>query len=195
QRAFDIMVWADDNGKPGLLLGTTEGPVASPGETVNGFTTYFFEKPVSVFGNFWIGWRQHSETFLNAGLDMNTPQVGKHYFLLSGNWEQSQAPGTVMMRPVMKGEGTTSSSDDNPLINNMFMIYPNPTNGPTTLQVSDDAPDDFIIEVLSSTGKRVLSMPRSDHPDFSSLAGGTYIVIIKTGTGRPLSLLRLIKVN
>ncbi|MCU0378456.1 MAG: T9SS type A sorting domain-containing protein [Bacteroidales bacterium] len=195
RRAFDIMVWADDNGKPGVLLGKTDGPVATPADALNGFKTYPFDKPVSVNGTFWIGWKQYSETFLNAGLDMNTPHDGKQYFLLTGNWEQSQAPGTVMMRPVMKGEGTTSSSDDNPLINNMFMIYPNPTNGPATLLVSDDAPDDFIMEVLSSTGKRVMSVPRNDHPDFSSLAGGTYLLIIKDIKGKPLSLLRLIKVN
>ncbi|MCK7541066.1 MAG: hypothetical protein MZV63_64360 [Marinilabiliales bacterium] len=86
---------------------------------------------------------------------MNTLNTGKHYFFLSGNWEQSQAPGTVMMRPVMKSAGTTTSSDDNPLENNMFMIFPNPTDGPVTLIASDDAPDDFIIEVISSTGKRL----------------------------------------
>jgi len=195
RRAFDIMVWADDNGKPGVLLGKTEGPVASPADAVNGFLTYPFDKPVSVNGIFWIGWKQYSETFLNAGLDMNTLNTGKHYFFLSGNWEQSQAPGTVMMRPVMKGSGTTTSSDDNPLSNNMFMIYPNPTDGSATLIASDDAPDDFIIEVISSTGKKVMSMPRNDHPDFSSLAGGTYFLVIKTTSGKPLSLLRLIKVN
>lgn len=195
RRAFDIMVWADDNGKPGVMLGKTDGPVASPADALNGFKTYPFDKPVSVNGTFWIGWRQYSETFLNAGLDMNTPHAGKQYFLLTGSWEQSQVPGTVMMRPVMKGDGTTTSSDDNPLANDMFIIYPNPTDGPTTLRVSDDAPDDFVIEVLSSTGKTIMSMPRNDHPDFSSLAGGTYFVIIKDGKGKPLSVLRLIKVN
>ncbi|MCK7541065.1 MAG: hypothetical protein MZV63_64355 [Marinilabiliales bacterium] len=58
RRAFDIMVWADDNGKPGVLLGKTEGPVASPADAVNGFLTYPFDKPVSVNSIFWIGWKQ-----------------------------------------------------------------------------------------------------------------------------------------
>ena len=71
---------------------------------------------------FWIGWRQDSEKFLNAGLDLNTPHAGRQYFLLSGNWQESQAPGTVMMRPVMKGSGTPTSSDNGTLINDLFHL-------------------------------------------------------------------------
>ena len=195
QRAFDIMVWADDNGRPGVLLGSTEGPVAKPGSSVNGFTSYSFDEPVSVNGNFWVGWRQLSETFLNVGLDMNTPHEGRQYFLLSSNWELSQAPGTAMIRPVMKGSGTSTSSEGNPLVNDMFTLFPNPTRGESALIASDSAPDDFIIDVISSTGKKVLSLPRSDNPDFSSLAAGSYIIIIRTREGRALSLLRIVKVN
>ncbi len=195
QRSFDIMVWADDNGKPGVLLSTTEGPVAVPGTDLNGFVTYHFDKPVSVNGPFWVGWKQLSETFLNTGLDLNTYSAGRHYYMLSGTWEPSQAPGTVMLRPVMKGEGSSTSSDESALLNDLFRIYPNPSKGQVTLMASDRAPDDFIIEVLSSTGASVMSIDRTDRPDFSSLSAGTYIIIIKTREGKPLSLMRLIRIN
>jgi hypothetical protein len=195
QRAFNIMVWADDNGHPGAVLGTTEGPVASPGSDLNGFVRYPFDKPVSVSGDFWVGWQQVSETFLNAGFDLNTPNDGRQYFMLSGTWQQSQAPGTVMIRPVMKGSGSSTSSENGTLVNNLFTIFPNPTRGQTTLTTSDSAPNDFVIDVISYAGVRVMSLDRTDHPDFSSLAAGTYIIIIKTRQGMPLSLLRLIKVN
>jgi hypothetical protein len=195
QRSFDIMVWADDNGKPGVLLGTTEGPVAMPSTDINGFVTYPFEKPVSVSGPFWVGWKQLSETFLNAGLDLNTYTAGRHYYSLSGTWEPSQAQGTVMLRPVMKGEGSSTSSDEGSLVNDLFRIYPNPSRGQVTLVASDRAPDDFIIEVLSATGASVRSLDRTDRPDFSSLSPGTYIIIIKTREGKPLSIMRLIRVK
>jgi hypothetical protein len=195
QRAFDIMVWADDNGKPGVLLGTTEGPVASPGTGLNGFRDYVFSKPVSVNGDFWIGWKQLSETFLNAGFDLNTPPAGRQYFMISGNWEASQVPGTVMIRPVMKGEGSSSSADNGSLFNNLYRIFPNPTTGQVTLQVSDNAPDDFVIDVIDYSGKKIMTLDHTHQPDFNILAAGNYLLVIRARDGKPLSLLRLIKIN
>jgi hypothetical protein len=192
---FDIMVWADDNGKPGVLLGTTDGPVAEPGADLNGFVTYLFDKPVYVNGDFWVGWKQLSDKFINTGLDLNTVITGRHYYSLSGNWEPSQVPGTVMLRPVMKGEGSSTSSDEGTLLNDLFMIYPNPSRGQVTLIASELAPADFVIDVISLTGARVMSLARTDHPDFSTLPSGTYMIIIKTREGRPLSLMRFIKIN
>ncbi len=195
QRAFEIMVWADDNGQPGVLLGSGEGPVAVPGSGVNGFMTYLFDEPVSVSEYFWIGWRQESETFLNAGLDLNTPPAGRQYYLLSGTWQPSQIEGTIMMRPVMKGTGSPSSSETGTLINDLFRLYPNPSRGEVTLLPSERAPEDFIIDVISSTGARVLSLERTDHPGLGGLAAGSYMLLIKTREGKPLSLLRVIIVK
>jgi hypothetical protein len=195
QVRFDIMVWADDNGKPGVLLGTTDGPIAEPGADLNGFVTYLFDKPVPVNGDFWVGWKQLSEVFLNTGLDLNTVTAGRHYYSMSGTWEPSLAPGTVMLRPVMRGTGSTTSSDDGTLLNDLFMIYPNPSRGQVTLIASDRAPEDFVIDAVSLTGARVMSLARTDHPDFSSLPSGTYMIIIKTREGKPLSLIRFVKIN
>lgn len=195
QRAFEIMVWADDNGQPGVLLGSSNGPVAGPGNEINGFVTYLLDKPVRVSDNFWIGWKQESETFLNAGLDLNTPPAGRQYFMISGSWQQSQIAGTIMMRPKMKGSGSPTSSDNGALINDLFRIYPNPTKGEVTLLPSDKAPDDFIIDVISSSGSRVMTFDRTERPDLGSLAAGNYMLLVKTRDGRPLSLLRVIIVK
>lgn len=195
QRGFGIMVWADDNGKPGVLLGSSDGPTALPGTGINGFVTYPFDKPVRVTDNFWIGWRQDSETFLNAGLDLNTPHAGRQYFLLSGTWQESQAPGTVMMRPVMKGSGSPTSSDNGTLINDLFTLYPNPTDGFVTIVPSEDAPADFTVDVISMSGSIIMSAPGTDRTDLSRLAPGSYLIILRDRSGRPLSLLRVLKVN
>lgn len=192
RRGFEIMVWADDNGKPGVLLGSTDGPVADPGTDLNGFVKYLFNKPVRVTEFFWVGWKQQAEVFINAGLDLNTPPAGRQYFMLSGNWQASQAPGTIMMRPVMKGSGTPTSSDGGTLINNLFRLFPNPSSGVVTLVPSDGAPDDFIIDIVSSTGALVLSLDRTERPDLGSLAPGNYMLLIRTRDRRPVSLLRVI---
>ncbi|MDX9903592.1 MAG: T9SS type A sorting domain-containing protein [Bacteroidales bacterium] len=196
QRAFDIMVWADDNGQPGAVLGSAEGSVATPGGEINGFVTYLFDRPVQVTDYFWVGWSQLSDKFLNAGLDLNTPNDGRQYFMLSGVWQASQAPGTLMMRPVMRGAGSATSSDHGTLINDLFTLFPNPTSGQVTLVPSDRAPDDFTVEVISSTGARVLLLDDSSgRYDLSRLAAGTYILLVKSREGLPLSLLRVIKLQ
>lgn len=195
QRAFDIMVWADDNGQPGAVLGTAEGAVAAPGGEINGFVTWLFDRPVQVTDYFWVGWSQLSDKFLNAGLDLNTPNDGRQYFMLSGVWQASQAPGTLMMRPVMKGTGSSTSSDNGTLINDLFTLFPNPTSGEVTLVPSDRAPDNFVVEVISTSGARVLSLDNTGRYDLSRLAAGTYILLVKTREGLPLSLLRVIKLQ
>jgi hypothetical protein len=195
QRGFEIMVWADDNGKPGVLLSSSDGPTALPGTGINGFVTYEFDKPVRVTDNFWIGWRQDSEKFLNAGLDLNTAHAGRQYFMLSGIWQESQAPGTVMMRPVMKGSGSPTSSDNGTLINDLYSIYPNPAEDYVTIVPSEDAPEDFTIDVISVSGIRIMSADRTDRTDLSRLAPGSYFIIVRDRNGRPLSLLRVLKVN
>ncbi|MHC1733262.1 MAG: T9SS type A sorting domain-containing protein [Bacteroidales bacterium] len=195
RQGFEIMVWADDNGRPGVLLGSTDSQVASQGTGINGFQTYSFEKPVRVTDAFWIGWRQETEAFLNAGLDLNTPNDGRQYFSLSGSWQQSQVPGTVMMRPVMKGSGAPTSADNGTLINELFSLYPNPTHGYVTIVPSEDAPDEYVIDVISVTGSLVMTFDRTENPDLSRLAAGSYMLLVKTSDGRPLSLLRVIKVN
>jgi hypothetical protein len=192
---FEIMVWSDDNGRPGTLIASNDGPVAAQSGEINGFITYLFDKPVRVTDNFWIGWRQDTEKFLNAGLDLNTPPAGRQYYLLSGEWQESQAPGVIMMRPVMKGSGSPTSVEHGTLVNDLFTLYPNPTDGYVTLVPSDRAPDDFMIEVISSSGSMVMSLGRTERPDLSRLAAGTWFLLVKTTEGKPLSLLRFIKVN
>jgi hypothetical protein len=192
QRAFDIMVWADDNGQPGVVLGSSQGFVAAPGGEINGFVTYLFDRPVQVTDYFWVGWSQLSDKFLNAGLDLNTPNDGRQYFMLSGVWQASQAPGTLMIRPVMRGAGSATSSDHGTLINDMFTLYPNPTSGEVTLLPSDRAPDDFTVDVISSSGARVLTLDSSGRYDLSRLSPGTYILLVKSREGLPLSILRVI---
>ncbi len=195
QIGFEIMVWADDNGQPGVLLGTSDGATADPGTELNGFKTYNFDTPVRVTDYFWVGWKQNGEVFLNAGLDMNTPPAGRQYFMLGGIWQPSLSPGTVMMRPVMKGAGSPTSSNGETLINDLFRVYPNPSSGEVTLVASDGAPDDFVIDVISSSGAVVRSLDRTDRPDLSRLPSGNYMLMIRTREGRPLSLLRIILIK
>ena len=95
----------------------------------------------------------------------------------------------------MGSGGTPTSLPAELPANNLFTIWPNPTRGLVTLRPSDEAPDDFIIDVISTSGSLVLSLVKHEMIDLSSLSSGAYILVIKSREGRPLSLLRIIKTN
>ena len=101
KRAFDIMVWDDNNGFPGNVIYSREEVMVEKGTGINGFYNYHIPQGVVVNGVFYVGWKQRSETFLNAGFDINTPHKGKQFYWLNGDWNQSQVNGSVMIRPVI----------------------------------------------------------------------------------------------
>ena len=66
--------------------------------------------------------------FLNAGYDVNTPNAGKQFYWLNGEWSQSQVPGSIMIRPVVGLPLTITSIKDIHYNNNRksLNIWPNP---------------------------------------------------------------------
>ncbi len=42
---------------------------------------------------FYVGWKQRSETFLNAGYDINTPNNGRQFYWLNGEWRTVTGTG------------------------------------------------------------------------------------------------------
>ncbi len=82
------------------------------GQKINGFYSYKIPDKVPVNNFFYVGWRQRSESFLNAGLDVNTPHAGRQFYWLNGEWQQSQVDGSVMIRPVVGDPLRITSIDD-----------------------------------------------------------------------------------
>ena len=105
---------------------------------INSFYSYNIPEGVSVNGKFYIGWRQRSETFLNAGFDINTPHSDRQLYWLNGEWLQSQMHGTVMMRPVLGDPLRITGIDDifykeKSQVN----IWPNPANDYINIENSE----------------------------------------------------------
>jgi hypothetical protein len=84
------MVWDNNNGIPGDVIYSKEEVMVEQGNQINGFYTYSIPEGVMVKDIFYVGWKQRSETFLNAGFDVNTPHGGRQFFWLNGEWMQSQ---------------------------------------------------------------------------------------------------------
>jgi hypothetical protein len=145
-------------------------------------------------GVFYIGWKQRSETFLNAGFDVNTPHQGRQFYWLNGVWLQSQKEGSIMIRPVLGAPLKTTSSDDkNPVSTKSISIWPNPASDFINLNCDDLllSPSAFIL-IIDLQGRELLNVPYSNRINISSLKAGLYTVIT-ISDGRRTGYFRLVK--
>jgi hypothetical protein len=194
KRAFDLMVWDDNNGLPGNILYTLEEVMVEQGQMINGFYTYKIPDKVPVNNIFYVGWRQRSESFLNAGLDVNTPHGGKQFYWLNGQWQQSQVAGSVMIRPVVGDALRVTSIDD--IIykdQNLIKIWPNPASETITIDAGDLLlSGGASITIIDLYGRELKKSVLSERIDISPLPAGVYIIITSLN-GKPSGYCRLIK--
>jgi len=168
--------------------------MVEPGEEINGFYTYILPDGVMVNGDFYVGWKQRSETFLNAGFDLNTPHGDKQFYWLNGEWRQSQVQGSIMIRPVVGDPLKTTSIEDNFHRNkNIFKLWPNPASEYINLDFGEIALSPSVyITFVDLHGRELMKVPYSEHIDISSLSEGIYIVVT-TINGKPAAYNRLVK--
>ncbi len=192
-RLFDLMVWDNSDGHPGNILYTLEEVMVEQGDEINGFHTYILPSAVAVNNIFYIGWRQRSETFLNAGIDINTPHNGKQYYWINGNWNLSQITGSLMIRPVVGPLLNTSVNDLPYTGKNSLHFWPNPARDFITVDPGDSRVTEFFyISIYDLQGRKLISAPCHEKIDISSLNEGLYI-ISASRNGIPVGYSRLVK--
>jgi hypothetical protein len=143
---------------------------------------------------FYVGWKQHSETFLNAGYDINTPNKGRQFYWLNGSWIQSQFNGSIMIRPVVGHKLKTTSSDDSEAIDKKsFRLWPNPASGYINLEYDDLLSlRSAFISIIDLFGREAMRVPYNERINISTLKPGVYTVIAISGNKR-IGFTRLVK--
>lgn len=193
QRYFELIVLSSVNQTPGDIIYSQEEAMVDPGESINGFITYRFDEPVIIDDEFFIGWRQVSSTYLNAGLDMNTPPGGRQYYYVNGEWFVSQVGGSLMIRPIVGKPLLTTGINDVFNEANTLNIWPNPVSD--ILHIEDNnliGRSNARINIYNSAGSIILSEQYSEAIDLSHLSGGAYILVI-TQDGKLYSRNKFIK--
>ncbi|HEX2975305.1 MAG TPA: T9SS type A sorting domain-containing protein, partial [Bacteroidales bacterium] len=198
RRAFDLMVWDDINGMPGNVIARREEVIVQQGSVINGFFRYYIPGGVAVDGDFYVGWKQRSETFFNAGYDVNTPNKGKLKYWLNGTWSNSQVTGSLMIRPVtgdLIATGINETKGDEIITkpDNRVSLWPNPSSDVIHLKISDRPyTSDAWVSVIDLSGTEQLRVPLNDQIDISALKDGLYI-LITTVNGKKIGINRLVK--
>jgi hypothetical protein len=195
KRAFDLMVWNDNNGIPGDILFTKEEVMVEQGQGINGFYTYAIPEGVVINGNFYVGWRQRSETFLNAGYDINTYHSGRQLYWINGDWRESQVEGSIMIRPVVGSPLIVTAVKDPEQLKTKFRFWPNPAGDYINIEQGDLLVQGrSVITITDMNGRELMRTQLTERVDISSLQKGMYIIVI-TNNGQPVGYNRLIKIR
>lgn len=178
-RAFDLVIWADNNNSPGDIIYSADDQTVVKGAGINDFFTYLLPDPVMVNDVFYVGWRQRTETFLNAGYDINTPHNNRQFYWLNGQWFHSQVEGSVMIRPVMgRSVKPTAVDDTYPDEKIAFRLWPNPATGYIHLESEELAVSSSAsVTIMDMYGREVLKIQYTELIDISSLKPGIYTVV------------------
>jgi hypothetical protein len=172
-----LMVWSNDNGKPGTLLAEQAIPVKREGNSV--FTEFILNPALVVADTVFIGWEQGSAGLVRVGLDTSHDSGDQIFVNANGTWVQNDlVVGSLMLRPRFgPGDIVTALPEQSA---SKVDLYPNPNPGEFYL---DGAVDE--IHLISITGQ---------HIDFSRENVGDAI-LIRTPASNGLYIVRYRSAN
>ena len=180
-RPITVVVWENDNGKPGKQLGSATTTLVNPLPAGQTFYTVPFATPVQVSGRFYVGYGQIANgQFLLYGLDLNNqPQPNSLFYTNQGNWIgfTPSTGGSLLLRAVMNNNVLATQAQQ--AANARFALYPNPTASGTIVTV--DGPAFRGATLLDVLGRPVWQQPTAEagQPRLqlpAALPAGVYLV-------------------
>jgi len=182
---YKFIVWDDNDGEPGEIIYSDDSDYSvSYTNRVNRFKRIAFKEPVAVDGVFYVGILQYDQFLLNIGMDVSKSPSGKLFYSLGGSWQQSLAPGVVMLRPFVNRSYSVDTRQHTFDKQRMPVIYPNPARDVIHIDYTPNAalgqPD---IEILDISGRTVKYVYRPGKTiNISDLNTGIYLVrLIQAG--------------
>ena len=183
---FRINVYTDNNGAPGSLMykDSLMQPKYYSNATVNTAPEYTLTTPLILSpGEYFIGFQQFVSTGITVGFDKNTDRK-EYLFYDSGNgWTQSGIYGALMLRPVFgsKISAPVGITENGFTSNNLFSVYPNPSNDQLTIRLKENKKASF--QLINTTGQILLQNELSTPVNVLNttlLPNGVYFLILNT---------------
>ena len=151
-------------------------------DSINGFYVYKLvdflgnPTPVVVDGDFYVGWLQTQEEFLNVGFDVNNNANAQVYYNVGGAWQQSALTGAIMIRPQVGGDYSKYSQiGEQAAAQHSLSIYPNPVS--QTLHVQTSLTGELLYQVFDQSGRLVLAENGFNNQiSVQQLSAGFYIL-------------------
>lgn len=180
---FDIVVWNDNNGKPGNEIYRIKNQRPKwDEEHIYKFGYYPFDKIVKVNGIIYVGIMQHSQESINIGFDTSIDNSQYNFYDSGDGWQNSMMHGSLMIRPIVGGKyyiGTEEILAEN----NVITIYPNPANDYISIAGLDiNNCDD--ISIFDVTGRMIKHCNNETNINTCNLNNGLYLLRIITKDGK-----------
>ncbi|MBQ8222372.1 MAG: T9SS type A sorting domain-containing protein [Bacteroidales bacterium] len=178
---FDIVLWNDNNGRPGNEFYRLQNQRPIWSDTIYKFAYYPFDEVVKANGTIYVGIMQHSRESINIGFDTSKDNSQYNFFETGNGWENSMMQGSLMIRPVVGGDYVIEEEIN---VNKKRLgLYPVPSQN--EINISElPAQDCDEIMIFDMTGRLMKSYSNSVKLDVSDLSDGLYMIRIVTGEGK-----------
>lgn len=188
---FDIVVWRDNNGKPGQILYVLEDQRPKWHDSLMyRFSYYVFDEVVKVNSVFYVGIRQQSKKTINIGFDTSNDNQQYNFYDVGEGWKQSEYHGSLMIRPVMGKSPYFIGVGENQGLANGISVYPNPAQNVVRIDALDENMCSEIL-IYDLTGREVKHSLYCNELNVSELQNGAYMirVIMQDGSYETSKLL------
>ena len=179
---FDIVVWKDENGKPGEEVYRLDGQRPQWQDQIYRFSYYKFNKTVALAGAFYIGIEQQSDDLINIGFDSSIDNIDYNFINTNGSWQQSSKHGSLMIRPVVGASYFIGLDENGP--STTFRIYPNPVSNMLHLEGEVTSGQ---VSIFDLTGRKVYAGEYQTVIPVDHLTNGMYFLSVTTSEGQVIN--------
>lgn len=180
---FDIVVWNNNNGKPGneFYRLKNQRPVWDD-EEIYKFAYYPFDEILKVNGTIYVGIMQHEKESINIGFDTSNDNSQYNFYDVGYGWENSEMQGSLMIRPAL-GSDMTFVKEENVTQNSRLGLYPNPSKNTVNIgELEAEVCEEIMI--FDMTGRLMKHFTNDVNLDVSDLPTGLYMMRVVTGEGK-----------
>lgn len=174
---FDVVVWKDNNGKPGDEVYRLSNCKPQWEDQIYKFAYYKFNSRIRLTGVFYIGIVQQGSGLLNVGFDASRDNSQYNFINVTGSWQQSSKAGSIMLRPVV-GAGYYIGVEEN--TDTPIAVYPNPASNTLHLEGLGQG---GTVAIYDLTGRQVMLGSFTQEINVSQLHNGLYLLTVTTAEG------------
>lgn len=178
---FDIVVWNDNNGRPGNEFYRLKNQRPIWSDTIYKFAYYPFDKMLKVNGTIYVGIMQHSKESINIGFDTSKDNSQYNFFETGNGWENSAMQGSLMIRPVLGSDYVFEKKTN--ITNKRLGLYPNPSKNEINIsELEADSCNEIMI--FDMTGRLLKNFNNNVKFDVTDLPNGLYMMRVNTSEGK-----------
>lgn len=180
---FDIVVWNDNNGKPGneIYRLKNQRPIWDD-ESKYKFSYYEFDKVLRVNGIIYVGIMQQSSETINVGFDTSIDNHQYNFYESGSGWQNSIMPGSLMIRPIVGGNYYLNT-DEIYAEKQSLTLYPNPASD--IVKIEGDLADKCnSVMIFDMTGRMLQHYNDAENIYVGDLQNGLYMMRVITDDGR-----------